>query len=49
MSDVTPGSGELVLYSTEDGRTQFSLKAADGTVWMTQAELADFSRPPSKT
>jgi len=41
MSDATPGSGELVLYSTEDGRAQFSLKAADGTVWMTQAELAD--------
>lgn len=41
MSDAAPGSGELVLYSTEDGRAQFSLKAADGTVWMTQAELAD--------
>src|SRR4051812_40053742 len=41
MSEASPGSGELVLYSTEDGRAQFSLKAADGTVWMTQAELAD--------
>lgn len=41
MSEATSGNGELVLYSTEDGRAQFSLKAADGTVWLTQAEIAD--------
>lgn len=33
-------SGELVLYTTEDGEGQIALKALDGTVWLTQAQLA---------
>lgn len=32
--------GELILYQTEDGRAQIQLRAMDGTVWLTQAELA---------
>lgn len=32
--------GELILYQTEDGRSQIQLRAADGTVWLTQAEMA---------
>ena len=34
-------SGEIILYQTEDGLTQIALKARDGTVWLTQAEMAD--------
>ena len=34
------GLGELILYRTEDGRDQFQLRIADGSVWMTQAEIA---------
>lgn len=37
MSD----NGELILYRTEDGRTDIHLRAADGTVWLTQAEMAE--------
>ncbi|QCO56295.1 virulence RhuM family protein [Pseudorhodobacter turbinis] len=33
-------SGEVILYQTEDGRAQISLHAVDGTVWLTQAEMA---------
>lgn len=33
-------SGSLVLYRTEDGREQVQLRAVDGTVWLTQAEIA---------
>ena len=33
--------GELVLYTTEDGSAKFSLRAEDGTVWLTQLELAE--------
>ncbi|WP_257387748.1 virulence RhuM family protein [Tahibacter caeni] len=38
MSD---NQGELILYRTEDGRTELHLRAADGTVWLSQAEMAE--------
>lgn len=41
MSEAAPGRGELVLYATEDGTAKFFLRAEDGTVWLTQLELAD--------
>lgn len=37
MSDST---GELILYRTEDGATAIHLRAVEGTVWLTQAEIA---------
>lgn len=33
--------GELVLYTTEDGSARFFLREHEGTVWLTQMELAD--------
>jgi len=33
-------TGEVILYQTEDGAAQISLRALDGTVWLTQAEIA---------
>ncbi|HFQ82132.1 MAG TPA: hydroxyacid dehydrogenase [Desulfobacterales bacterium] len=33
-------SSELILYRTADGQTEVQLKAIDGTVWLTQAEIA---------
>lgn len=38
---MSAGQGELILYRTEDGRTELHLRAADGTVWLTQAEMAE--------
>ncbi len=35
------GMGELILYTTEDGKVSVQLRAEDGTVWLTQLELAD--------
>lgn len=35
MSD---NKGELILYRTEDGRTEIHLRASEGTVWLSQAE-----------
>ncbi|AOS81567.1 MULTISPECIES: virulence RhuM family protein [Hydrogenophaga] len=32
---------ELVLYATEDGTAQFFLRAEDGSVWLSQVELAE--------
>ncbi|MHB8528191.1 MAG: RhuM family protein [Caulobacteraceae bacterium] len=32
--------GELILYRSDDGLAQVQLRAADGTVWLAQAEIA---------
>lgn len=34
-------AGEIILYQTEDGQTTISLKAENGTVWLSQAEMAE--------
>lgn len=31
---------DLILYTTEDGRSQIKLRAKDQTVWLTQREIA---------
>ena len=31
----------LIIYRTDDGLTEIQLKAIDGSVWLTQAEIAD--------
>jgi hypothetical protein len=34
-------SGELILYTTQDGQSRIQLRAQGGTVWVTQAEIAE--------
>jgi hypothetical protein len=34
-------AGELILYRTEDGTTAVKLRAEEGTVWLTQMEMAE--------
>lgn len=34
-------NGELILYTTSDGQARISLRALDGTVWLTQQQLAE--------
>lgn len=34
-------TGEVVLYQTEDGQTQIQFRAMDGTVWLSQGEIAE--------
>ena len=36
-----PSRADVVLYETEDGNARFFLRADDGTVWLSQAELAE--------
>lgn len=33
--------GEFIIYNTDDGKTEVQLRLIDGTVWMTQAEMAE--------
>lgn len=37
----TPSGGEFLLYQTEDAQTRIQLKMSEGTVWMTQKQLAE--------
>lgn len=42
MSDDVPEfKGELILYQTDDGQSAINLRAIGGTVWLTQAEIAE--------
>lgn len=34
-------SGEVVLYRTEDGKAEVQFRAMDGTVWLSQIEIAE--------
>ena len=34
-------NGEIILYRSEDGLLQVQLRAQDGTVWLTQLEIAE--------
>ena len=34
-------NGKFILYQTEDGLSEVSLRASDGTVWLTQDDLAE--------
>lgn len=38
---MSESNGELILYRTEDGLTEIHLRATDGTVWLTQLEMAE--------
>jgi len=33
--------GELILYRSPDGGSEIQLRATGGTVWLTQAEIAE--------
>lgn len=37
----TAGQGEFLLYQTEDAQTRIQLRLDDGTVWMSQKQLAE--------
>ena len=32
---------DLILYTTEDGKSRFQLRADEQTVWLTQLEMAE--------
>lgn len=41
-------AGELILYRSEDGGARVQLRAVDGTVWLTQAEIAELFQTTSQ-
>ena len=45
MSD---SRNEMILYQTDDGRTEVQLRALDGTVWLSQREMGILFNVSSK-
>ena len=41
MSESPPRPAEVILYRTDDGQVELRLRAQDGSVWLTQLELAE--------
>lgn len=41
MTEVDEAAGEVILYTTDDGAVRVQLRAADGTAWLTQGQLAE--------
>ncbi|MBB5913593.1 hypothetical protein BJY24_002460 [Nocardia transvalensis] len=40
--DLSPSaSGEFIVYRTEDGRAEVQLRPVNGTVWLTQSQMAE--------
>lgn len=44
-----PPTGEIVLYSTEDGRARLECRFAAETVWLTQARMAELFQKDVRT
>ncbi|MDN5914611.1 MAG: virulence RhuM family protein [Pseudonocardia sp.] len=38
---MTEPGGEIVVYRSDDGRSQVQLRPVDGTVWLTQVQIAE--------
>ena len=36
-----PKGGEIILYQTEDGQTRIDCRFEEGTIWLTQAQIAE--------
>ncbi len=34
-------SNEIIIYNTEDGKAKINLQRENGTVWLSQAEIAE--------
>lgn len=41
MSEQETPTGNIVLYTTDDGESRIQLRTVDGTAWLTQAQIAD--------
>ncbi len=33
--------GEMIIHTTDDGKAKITLRGMDGTVWLSQAQMAE--------
>jgi hypothetical protein len=49
MPDDEPPQSSIILYQTEDGRTRIQCRFENGTIWLTQALLAELFQKDVRT
>lgn len=47
--DKDKSTSELILFRTEDARTRIQVRLEEGTVWLTQAQMAELYEVTVKT
>ncbi|MCB1082596.1 MAG: hypothetical protein KDK63_05580 [Chlamydiia bacterium] len=47
--DSRDNNGSLILYQTEDGKTQIEVQLLDETVWLSQAQMAELFSKDKRT
>ena len=49
MDEKPSGSSEILLYQTEDNRTRVDVRLQDGTVWLSQKQMAELFQKDVRT
>lgn len=42
-------NNDIIIYTTEDGLSEFTLRELDGELWLTQKKLPNSTKPANKT
>ena len=41
MDEIEKNNGEIIIYRTEDGRTQLEVRLENENVWLSQQQIAN--------
>ena len=41
MDEIEKNNGEIIIYQTEDGRTQLEVRLENENVWLSQQQIAN--------
>ena len=41
---VPDNQGDIIIYTTDDGKSQVSLMSRDGRIWLNQKQMAELLR-----
>ena len=41
---IPDSQGDIILYTTDDGKSQVSLMSRDGRIWLNQKQMAELLR-----
>lgn len=46
MDEIEKNNGEIIIYQTEDGRTQLEVRLENENVWLSQQQIANLFGVP---